>query len=330
MLSSFTGCGGGYGKNTATPEQINTILSIIDNHYPDSVDFHFGSTDWRTAVLQGNLNIGSRPDEIIDFMYNSTLLHYAAGEGAGVWTDEGKKMATQLTKALLDAGANPNIQQRNGETPLHSVAEENYPVIARLLLDAGANPDIKERDEGYTPLHTASGEGNWEIVEILIEAGADENIRNHNGRTPSENVAHYNALYERWRQEEKNETSDTSDTTPTYAPSAATGASVSGSSTGSSIDPFEACEKHSEYRRSEGFKLGQCFSNYPFSCKAVIDRHAQIGMDVWTTLSPPTFTEDCPCGREHGDYRFAKHQENACFARFNTEPPNTEPTGGQR
>ena len=53
-------------------------------------------------------------------------------------------------RALLEAGANPNVRQQGGFTPLHTAAHNDDATLARLLLDHGADPDIAA-DDGKTP-----------------------------------------------------------------------------------------------------------------------------------------------------------------------------------
>ncbi len=52
--------------------------------------------------------------------------------------------------ALLEAGANPNVQQQGGYTPLHTAAHNNDRGLIELLLRHGANPALAD-DEGVIP-----------------------------------------------------------------------------------------------------------------------------------------------------------------------------------
>jgi len=47
------------------------------------------------------------------------------------------------TKALLEAGANPNCSARGGMTPLHYAATQRNGDLVRLLLEYGANPEAR-------------------------------------------------------------------------------------------------------------------------------------------------------------------------------------------
>ena len=102
----------------------------------------------------------------------------------------------EVTKALLEAGANPNAPNKAGRTPLH-VAENME--AAKVLLNA-EGIDINARNKyKRTPLHTAK---NMELAKILLEAGADLNAKDEDGRTPADVNQHVReVLRERERLE---------------------------------------------------------------------------------------------------------------------------------
>jgi len=77
--------------------------------------------------------------------------------------DEGKDPSRGMLAAATSGVANPTL---------------------RLLLERGANPDVLEF-EGSTPLLVAAGRyGSYEAVRTLLQAGADVHHRCHDGYTP--------------------------------------------------------------------------------------------------------------------------------------------------
>ena len=86
---------------------------------------------------------------------------------------------------MLSRGANPNIQDNNGNTPLHAAVHSNNKKIVRLLLTHGANPNIQDYF-GDTPLHIVVKEDGYrdEIVRLLLNHGANPNLQGLYGWTP--------------------------------------------------------------------------------------------------------------------------------------------------
>lgn len=82
-----------------------------------------------------------------------------------------------IVDALLAAGADPNIRDALGRTPLHrfATAGKNKWNAIRALLKAGARVN-QPADDGRTPLHAAAALKHEDSVAFLIEHGADPNI----------------------------------------------------------------------------------------------------------------------------------------------------------
>jgi ankyrin repeat protein len=80
--------------------------------------------------------------------------------------------------------ADPRARARNEMQvePLHSAAAADQTEISRLLLDAGADPNAAQ-EGGFVPLHAAAQTGNAELAELLLERGADPAVQADDGRT---------------------------------------------------------------------------------------------------------------------------------------------------
>lgn len=86
-----------------------------------------------------------------------------------------------IARLLIERGANVNVSDKDGATPLLRVASVK---IARLLIERSANVNAADR-EGLTPLHFAVSEGpGIEFAKLLVLSGADVNARNNHGHTP--------------------------------------------------------------------------------------------------------------------------------------------------
>ena len=96
----------------------------------------------------------------------------------------------EMVQAILDCGADVNVQNRVGYTPLTyaMIGRFEDPRVVRLLLGHGADPNSRKRD-GTTPLHRASENGTIEIVRLLVEHGASVEVKDDAGRTPLDNAS---------------------------------------------------------------------------------------------------------------------------------------------
>ncbi|KAK9873394.1 hypothetical protein WA026_022457 [Henosepilachna vigintioctopunctata] len=93
----------------------------------------------------------------------------------------------QLLERMLREGADPNIHDGNGNTPLHIMCAQKEMKkslsFVRLLLEY--NADINStNNEGKTPLHLAIENVCEEMVDFLLKNDADINIADKNGVTP--------------------------------------------------------------------------------------------------------------------------------------------------
>lgn len=84
----------------------------------------------------------------------------------------------KLVDALLAAGAEPDLANHKGWTPLHQAAYNNNIALAERLLAAGATIDLEAYDDGGTPLVVALWWGHCEVANLLAGiAIAPDNLR---------------------------------------------------------------------------------------------------------------------------------------------------------
>jgi len=89
---------------------------------------------------------------------------------------------TTWLQFLLSKGANPNIRDNNGVTPLELAAGLRYLDGIETLVDAGANVD-ETNSTGETPLMLAAHGRDGEMAKMLLEAGADPDKADNSGRS---------------------------------------------------------------------------------------------------------------------------------------------------
>jgi ankyrin repeat protein len=120
-------------------------------------------------------------------------------------------IAVKITQILLDAGANPNIIDRNGVTALSNAAAKSYiqesKEMMKALLRAGAKPDLGNTldDEPYVTKLTKNlvgankyfmGSENQlsnmqEMLEMLVGAGADPELKGKSGKSARDYAIEY-------------------------------------------------------------------------------------------------------------------------------------------
>jgi ankyrin repeat protein len=86
-------------------------------------------------------------------------------------------VSVNLTKRLLDTGADPSVASLDGLTPLHLAARARQSNTVGLLLEAnkvqGTSLVNAVDAKGNTPLYYACRSGMGETVRLLLDAGAD-------------------------------------------------------------------------------------------------------------------------------------------------------------
>ena len=97
-----------------------------------------------------------------------------------------KANVTMMLEAL-QAGANPNVRDPKGRTPLHFMAGVGLAPAAALLIHFGAQVDARDFDD-LTPLHMAAGYANSQTLRVLVVAGADTTLKGKAQGTPFEVV----------------------------------------------------------------------------------------------------------------------------------------------
>jgi ankyrin repeat protein len=74
-------------------------------------------------------------------------------------------------RRLVASGADVNVRDRNGATPLHFAAC-GMPEMITFLCENGAHPTAKDI-QGYSPLHVAYLRKDVESIRLLAAHGAD-------------------------------------------------------------------------------------------------------------------------------------------------------------
>src|SRR6478735_1619224 len=95
---------------------------------------------------------------------NETPLIWAVSEGYH-----------DIAVTLIEAGADLNARNSDGNTALLRAACENRAELASVLIKVGAELDLQNND-GYSALILAERRGNTAVVDSLQAAGADPSL----------------------------------------------------------------------------------------------------------------------------------------------------------
>ncbi len=100
-------------------------------------------------------------------LYNSSAMSLAAEHGH-----------MNIIGCLVERGANVDIIDEAGMTPLMWAAWDGYIDIVELLLNNGANINSVDSEDGCTALMVAARENQLDVLKLLLNRGADINITN--------------------------------------------------------------------------------------------------------------------------------------------------------
>ena len=132
------------------------------------IDIQKGSLDSVKRVL------GNKNPDLVD-NYKRTVLMNAALYGKN-----------SIIEWLLECGANPNSQDKNGYTALHFSAQESHVETTKLLLQHDVNvnlQDINGNTASWVAIMYWNGGTNFETLKMLIDKGANLYLKNKAGNS---------------------------------------------------------------------------------------------------------------------------------------------------
>jgi ankyrin repeat protein len=147
--------------------QTNRVSELLDDH-PNSLDAFsedgfpplglaafFGHAETAAFLLRN----GADPDLAATNPMQVRPIHAAVA-------NRNEQIGFMLAKLLVDHGAEVNVKQHGGWTPLHEAAAHGQNEIVKLLLQHGANPHTAS-DDGKTPLDMARENGHKSTIQLL-------------------------------------------------------------------------------------------------------------------------------------------------------------------
>ena len=160
-------------------EKSNTkVVDVLIQYGADVNRKYNGLTPLMVACKRGHNGIIQRllqePNidiDAVDSISGKCALHFAI-------------LTSEIVTALVTKGANPNIRDESGWTPVdYAIGHNNIDAISALLQSSYQLDCVQKLLAHEIPIHFACEQSTAEVVDVFIRYGADVN-RKHNGMTP--------------------------------------------------------------------------------------------------------------------------------------------------
>jgi uncharacterized protein len=166
-------------RDTSGVSALMRALYRFDKPLIDTVKRQVDELDVFEAAAFGDVDrltelVSDEPSLVTTYSGDGfTALHFAAFFGR-----------YEAAALLIERGAEVDAFGRGWMTgtAMHSAVSRLQSDVVRILLEAGANPNVRQ-SAGWTPLHAAAMNGDLASVELLLASGAEPTATNDEGRS---------------------------------------------------------------------------------------------------------------------------------------------------
>lgn len=159
------------------PRELSEGQCLSSTNAGSNTDLLRAATLWDASTVEQLLAAGVDPN--CSDAEERTPLMVAAAHSREPEREHG---CVRVASPLLDAGADVNRRDRNGNTALIVAALTGHDRLVDLLLANGADPNLRNEltdsgcAGGYAALHYAARNGRTTIVAALLRCGAQVNL----------------------------------------------------------------------------------------------------------------------------------------------------------
>jgi len=166
---------------------------IVHWLYAGDTALHLAAAGHRLDLVRLLLAAGANPNSTTNHRKSSPL-HYAA-DGCLRGPDWDPKRQVETIRCLLDAGAEIDLQDKNGATPLHRAVRTRCAAAVKCLLERGCDATLRNKP-GSTAFHLAvqnTGHGGTgaeaaraaqrQIIHLFLSFGLSPALRDSRGKS---------------------------------------------------------------------------------------------------------------------------------------------------
>lgn len=154
---------------------LKILIEVIKLNHP-----HLLNRVWRKMACTEDFNEKMFINLSLSMNMNDLKVNEKDDEGDTVLTYNCGWGRVSRIKSLLKLGCDPNLSDKDGDSPLAWAVQSGYWKAVALLIKAGARCDESSRGLLGSPLHQAAYVGSYKTIELLINTGSNPKEKDKN------------------------------------------------------------------------------------------------------------------------------------------------------